>query len=171
MIFDLTKLQNTRASLDLSFEPGEIDLELPEVKLSKEVGAAIEIVKGIAQTEVHGKISTVAEIDCSRCLNGIETVLEIPFRAAFVSPEYYSEQAEKELDSDELDVSISENDEIDLKELVREQILLALPAQFLCSEDCKGLCPVCGANKNLIDCNCRENETDPRWAGLKNLIT
>jgi len=64
---------------------------------------------------------------------------------------------------------VFEGDELDLTELVREQILLNLPEQTFCNPDCKGLCPKCGQNRNLIDCNCEENETDPRWAALKNL--
>jgi uncharacterized protein len=52
---------------------------------------------------------------------------------------------------------------------VREQILLNLPEQVFCKEDCKGLCQKCGANRNLIDCKCDSDETDPRWAALKNL--
>ena len=58
---------------------------------------------------------------------------------------------------------------LDLKEIIREQILLNLPEQVFCTPDCKGLCPKCGANRNLIDCNCNETEIDPRWAALKNL--
>ena len=68
-----------------------------------------------------------------------------------------------------MDVSVIEGFEIDLTELVREQILLNLPEQVFCREDCKGLCEKCGANRNLINCNCEEKEIDPRWSALKNL--
>ena len=59
-----------------------------------------------------------------------------------------------------------EGDSIDLDELVREQILLALPTRHLCREDCKGLCQKCGADLNAGDCSCEQGETDPRWAAL-----
>jgi uncharacterized protein len=59
--------------------------------------------------------------------------------------------------------------ELDLTELAREQILLNLPSQVFCREDCQGLCQKCGANLNLIDCSCEESEVDPRWAALRNL--
>jgi uncharacterized protein len=68
-----------------------------------------------------------------------------------------------------LEIAILESNNIDVAELVREQILLNLPEQVFCAEDCKGLCPQCGANRNLIDCKCEEKEIDPRWAALKNL--
>jgi uncharacterized protein len=74
-----------------------------------------------------------------------------------------------EVEEADLDEQLVEGDEVDLTEIIREQILLNLPEQVLCKEDCKGLCPQCGANRNLIDCDCGEDEIDPRWAALKNL--
>ena len=58
---------------------------------------------------------------------------------------------------------------IDLDPIVREQVLLALPAYPVCNEGCKGLCPVCGANLNERECGCDRHVPDPRWAGLKNV--
>ncbi len=168
MKVDLTKLENARTSFDFILNPFEIDLESEEIKLLEDVKVTGNLTKHIAQTDVEGDISSKIEIDCSRCLNKIESELKFEFSAAFVAPEHYTEQNEKELDSDELEVSIIENEEIDLKELVREQVLLAMPTQILCKDDCKGLCGVCGANKNLIDCKCIEKEIDPRWSALKN---
>ena len=53
---------------------------------------------------------------------------------------------------------------------VHESVLLELPIRFLCREDCKGLCSVCGADLNEKDCGCPEKEPDPRWQGLKKLL-
>ena len=58
---------------------------------------------------------------------------------------------------------------IDLDPLVREQLVLSLPAYPVCREDCKGLCPVCGANLNERECGCDRHVPDPRWAGLKSI--
>jgi uncharacterized protein len=168
MKVDLAKLEDSRTSFDFILHPSEIDLEDEEINLIDEVKVKGKLTKHIAQTDVEGEISTKFEIECSRCLKKIESDLDTEFSAAFVSPDNYTKQSEKELDSDELEVSIIENEEIDLKELVREQILLAVPAQVFCKDDCKGLCRVCGADKNLIDCNCEQKEIDPRWAALKN---
>ncbi|PYS67386.1 MAG: hypothetical protein DMF69_23170, partial [Acidobacteria bacterium] len=52
----------------------------------------------------------------------------------------------------------------------KEQILLAVPSRSLCTENCKGFCPTCGADKNAGDCGCDEKDIDPRWAALKNLV-
>ncbi len=58
---------------------------------------------------------------------------------------------------------------IDLDPVLREAVLLALPPYPVCSDGCKGLCPVCGANLNERDCGCDRSVPDPRWAGLQKL--
>ncbi len=168
MIVDLTKLENSRISFDFILKAGEVEIETEEIDIVGDVKVRGSLTKHIAQTDVEGEILTKIEIECSRCLKKTESDLDIDFKAGFVAPENYTEQIEKELDINELEISIVENEEIDLKELVREQILLNVPAQFFCREDCKGLCGVCGADKNLIDCNCEEKKFDPRWSALKN---
>ena len=97
----------------------------------------------------------------------LKVIWKFRLKRLLLSPENYTEAKENELDVDDLEVSIIENEEIDLNELVREQILLTLPTQIFCKEDCKGLCRECGANQNLIDCNCEEKEIDPRWKAWK----
>lgn len=169
MIVDLGTLETSRAFYEFEITPDELDFEGEDVELKSIVKVSSNLEKHIAQIDVDGTIAAKVEIGCSRCLSKVEIELEIPFTAAFVTPEHYSGHREKELDSSELDVSIIENEEIDLKELAREQILLAIPAQFLCTDDCKGLCAICGANKNLIDCKCKFEEIDPRWSALKNI--
>lgn len=63
-----------------------------------------------------------------------------------------------------------ENYKLDLDELMRADILLELPTKFLCKEDCKGLCPVCGKNLNEGSCDCNLHQIDPRLEVLKKLI-
>ena len=70
---------------------------------------------------------------------------------------------------DDVDFAPFEGDEIDLGELFREQILLAIPMTPLCREECKGLCPVCGADLNAGECSCERGEIDPRWSALADL--
>lgn len=169
MIVDLTTLKDSETLFDFSLAPEELELEGEPANLKNGVRAQVKLKKGIAQTDVEGTIFADVEIDCSRCLQPTESSLEIPFKAVFVTPENYTEEKESELNNGDLEVSIFEGNEINLTELVREQILLNLPIQVFCREDCQGLCPKCGANQNLIDCKCKENEIDPRWASLKNL--
>lgn len=169
MIVDVTTLKDAQTRFDFSISPAEIDLEDETAKLKDVVNVEGKLIKGIAQTGVEGKISGTIEVDCNRCLQSIESSLDFPFTAVFVTTENYTQEKEAELRTHDLEVAVFEGDKIDLTEIVREQILLNLPAQIFCLEDCRGLCQKCGANRNLIDCNCEEIETDPRWSALKKL--
>ncbi len=169
MIIDLTTITDKNTSFDFFIPADEINLEDEAVKLNDAVKIQGNLIKGIAQTDVRGKIAADVELECSRCLQTVQNFLEFPFQAVFVTPENYTEEREAQVGIEDLEVSIFGGDKIDLKELAREQILLALPAQVFCLEECKGLCQKCGANKNLINCSCEEKEVDPRWAALKDL--
>lgn len=169
MIIELFSVKDSPHEFEFSLAPGEIELEQENVKLIENVKTAGELTKKIAQTDVEGAIGTKAEIECTRCLQPSEKDLIIPFKVSFITPEDFTEEKETELNQEDLDVAVYEGSRLDLSELVREQIILNLPEQFFCREDCRGLCDKCGANRNLIDCNCEEQEIDPRWAALREL--
>lgn len=169
MIVDLTNPENSILPFDFSIQPAELDLENEAVKLKSAVRVAGELKRGIVQTDVKGEISARVLLECTRCLTETEQDLSFPFEASFVGAEHFTEAKEAELKDADLNISLLDASEIDLTELAREQILLNLPEQVFCREDCKGLCEKCGANRNLINCNCEEKEIDPRWAALKNL--
>jgi len=169
MVIDLITLEKSPFPFEFSFTPDEIDLDIETVKLKNAVEIEGELTKRIVQTDVKGKIYAEVETECSRCLQATRLNLKFSFAAAFVTEENYTEAKEAELKADDLDVSIFNGDKIDVTELVREQILLNLPEQAFCREDCKGLCEKCGADQNLLDCNCKEKEVDPRWQGLREL--
>lgn len=169
MIVDLTTMKDAQTSFDFSIEATQIDLESETEHVKNAARVQGNIKKGIVQTDVEGIILANLEVECSRCLQPTEKSLNFPFSAAFVTAEFYTREKEAEVNLENLEVSIYEGDKIDLIELVREQILLNTPEQVFCLEDCQGFCQKCGANRNLIDCNCEEKEIDPRWASLKNL--
>ena len=169
MFIDLFSLESSSVEFEFSLSPSEIELESENIKLKNDIKIRGELAKKLVQTDVAGKITFGIEIDCTRCLQAIENDLEIPFNVTYVTEENYTNEKESELKEQDLDVSIFGGDKIDVRELVREQIILNLPEQIFCSEDCKGLCAKCGANRNLIDCNCEEKEIDPRWQSLREL--
>ena len=170
MIIDLIKLEKSPFNFAAAIAPEAIDLTGAAIKLNSPVEVTGVVTKHILQADVEGEITAdKTQTECGRCLSPVERDLKIPFRVSFVEPENYPQSAETELNADDLDVSILEDERIDLTELVREQILLAASETILCREDCRGLCAECGADQNLIDCNCKENEIDPRWQGLREL--
>ena len=101
--------------------------------------------------------------ECDRCLKSIELPIDSHFKLEYVTAEDYRAQQAVELTEEDLDLSVFEGEAIDIDELVKEQILLAVPDHVLCDESCKGICVVCGANKNSVECGCETREIDPRW--------
>lgn len=140
-------------------------------------GVAFEspvIVKGLLTKEnervmVAGSVWAACKIDCSRCLEPVEQPLEFEFRAVYVTPEEFGAEKELELSAADMDTDVIVGDSVDLTEIAMEQIALALPTRLFCREDCRGICEKCGENRNLIDCNCADNEPDPRWGALRKL--
>jgi len=114
---------------------------------------------------LSGRVVAQVEGQCARCLEAFRFSFDAPFSYVLV-PKI---APRVELDTEDLDLSFYQGDEIDVSPLVREQVLLALPTRPLCNEACQGLCPVCGANRNSAACNCREETGDPRFAILRNL--
>ncbi len=104
---------------------------------------------------------------CARCLD--DFVLDMNRSFNFVLVPYSEEGEQTGLNEDDLELSVYRGDEVDLSGLLREQILLALPTRPLCAEDCQGLCPQCGANRNKGTCRCPAPEGDPRLAVLRGL--
>jgi uncharacterized protein len=166
MIIDLIQLTEPEIAFDFASQP---DLDEESARLAEPVRAVGRVRKGIAQVDVEGRISGEIEAECTRCLRDVRLKIDAALKAAFVTEENYTSEKEAVLRQGDLDVSIYDGEKIDLADLVREQILLDLPAQILCREDCKGLCQKCGANLNEVNCNCEENEIDPRWSALKDL--
>jgi uncharacterized protein len=119
---------------------------------------------------VSASVSGEVEMVCSRCLSPVTVPLEVSFEEEFIEgdPESVPEADEEE---EVRAVSFFQGDEIDLTEALRENILLELPMKPLCREECEGLCPTCGANRNENPCTCEgTGSVDPRLAILKDLL-
>ncbi|WP_373045250.1 YceD family protein [Vulgatibacter sp.] len=129
----------------------------------------------------RGGFDAAVAADCRRCLAPVRIDLPVKFELDFVNASKVKELAPgRDEDSgegeiggtfrpDEADQVAYTGQELDLEPVVREQLLLALPMDALCTEDCKGLCQVCGGNLNESVCSCDRHVPDPRWAGLKDI--
>jgi len=107
--------------------------------------------------------SSVAVLICSRCGQDFSIPVSGEMEAMFSADPSESEDGE-------CSVYRFENDCIDLGEAVAGEIFFSLPMQPLCREDCRGLCPVCGADLNKKSCSCQSDRIDPRWEKLKNFM-
>jgi len=119
------------------------------------------------QVRLSGKLSASVQIDCARCLAPVPVSVDESFDLFYIpSVDPAALREERELGEEDLMVGFYQADQIDLEDLVREQIELALPMARLCGNECRGLCPECGANLNEGQCSCAPDHTDPRWAAL-----
>jgi uncharacterized protein len=119
---------------------------------------------------VRAHVDLVEPESCSRCLEPLEEKVSLDFEEEFqaqVDPRTGNPLPADERDADAF--TIDENHMLDLTEAVRQYREASADMQPLCREDCLGLCPRCGANLNLGDCNCEKGNVDSRWAVLADL--
>jgi uncharacterized protein len=117
---------------------------------------------------VRGWIGGRIPQTCGRCLEPFEVPVEAEIDSRFV-PRSPQRREEIELAPEDLDLDFYSNDSLNLAALVETEATLALPMKPLCRSDCRGLCPVCGGNRNLVECHCEARPPDPRFAALKDL--
>jgi len=134
--------------IDVVGVPEGADLEL-DIRLEAVMEGVL--VTGSARAPVHG--------ECGRCLDPVVSVAEISFQELYVYPGHGDEEEELRL----------EGDLLDLEPMVRDAVVLALPLQPLCREDCPGLCPSCG-QPLAEDPTHRHEQIDPRWVALRGLV-
>ncbi len=139
--------------------------------------ARLEKIERRVRVDAHGKAELT--VPCGRCLTPVSIDLPVDFELTLVPQDEYEDPARAQeehggpvagsFDPRDAEEEVYAGKVIDLDPLVREQLVLSLPAYPVCREDCKGLCPVCGANLNERECGCDRHVPDPRWAGLKKL--
>ncbi len=169
MRIEVERLESGDKTFAHTYEPEELILDEERARLVEAPQVRVHASRKGSEVRLRGAITARAEVDCDRCLKSIAVPVETEFDVTYIPASEYIESDKAELQEEDLVASVYEGDAIDLDEIVREQVLLALPARALCLEECKGLCPVCGVDRNTNDCACEDKETDPRWSALKNL--
>jgi len=170
MRLELDKLEEKGGEFTHAYGPEELKLEEENLRLTEAPEVSGRVTRDGHKVRLRGRIKARAEIDCDRCLAAIDAAVDTEFDVTYVpASEYAAEEETAELQEEDLSLSVFEGEAIDVDDLVREQVLLALPTRALCREDCAGLCPVCGINKNTNACHCESKEIDPRWQALKDL--
>jgi DUF177 domain-containing protein len=164
--------------IDVPLDPGAVHLEGEEEFTLEGGRLAGGIEKGEDQT-VHfrGRLQARLGLHCGRCLEPfvkeLDEELDLFFMPRGKEADADEEEQEVELSDRDMVVAYYDKDRIDLGEMVREQMHLALPLRRLCREDCRGLCPSCGVNRNTGTCECQPAETadvDERLAPLRKIF-
>src|SRR5262249_17257868 len=147
---------------DVELAPGTVEFLDPKLRQGgplKAVGK-VELVTGsLGEIRVKGHVAVSMEVDCDRCLEPARLPIESDFEL-YYGPVEEGFGDEKAIDPGEAEMGFYQGEGIELNDVLNEYILLALPMQRLCREDCKGICPECGQNRNQNQCGCRAERID-----------
>ena len=172
MFLSVGDLEVRKIQFDVEIPSGEIDYQDPLLKqegaLSAE-GTAELLSHTLGEMRIRGHLRVNMTMPCDRCLESagfrIDSGFDLFYRPADTAPD----EDEVEIGEGEDEIGFYEGDGLNLEDALREFVLLAIPMQRLCRQDCKGICPNCGQNRNEKTCNCQAHLTDDRWAALKQL--
>jgi len=172
MFLSVKELELRKIRFDETLQPGQIDFSGEEIEQSsplKATGVAELLPHSSGEIRVEGRYSVEMSATCDRCLGPAKFPLEAGFDLFYQPAAVVAEEDEVAIDEGEAEIGFYENGGMELEDILREQVLLALPMQRVCREDCRGICPVCGKNRNEAGCDCKVDSHDDRWEALRKL--
>jgi uncharacterized protein len=177
MFIELAELELHPVDFHEEFPPDAIDLgpDVRQVALLKTSGRAqlVEEHHGkrnvIKDIRVQGDLATTLELPCARCLEPVAQKVARQFDLLYRPLGTDAGNEELSVTAAEAEIGYYQGEGLVLGDTLREQVLLAVPLKVVCREDCKGLCPTCGKNRNVESCSCAPPLGDPRWSALKDI--
>ena len=159
----LREVKDGSARFLIRFQDPEL-LRLNGIEITGEITAEVAVT--LVGTDILAELDVCcdAAMCCDRCGDNFHRQIRGAVKTLF------SRDKEDCAEFDEVKWLAPTEHEIDLREDIRDALALALPAKVLCSENCKGLCPQCGARLNVETCSCPPKGPDSRWDALKNII-
>ena len=172
MFLSVKELELRKVRFDETFEPGRIDFSGEDLVQSAPLhatGSAELLAHTDGEVRIRGRLTAEMTAQCDRCLAQARFPLDAGFDLFYRPVAEIAREEEVEIDEGEAEIGFYEGGGIELEDILREQVLLALPMQRICSDACKGICPVCGKNRNENSCDCRVEADDDRWGALRKL--
>src|SRR5216683_752065 len=152
MFLDLKELAVRKLRIRKTYAPGSIDFHSAEIKQIEPL-----------------EVTATAELLCARCLEPVVEDVSRTFDLFYAPLPKDAKPKEDRLKDDDTEIGFYDGPGLFLADVIKEQVLLALPLKVICQSDCRGLCPSCGANLNHEECRCETHATDPRMAPLARL--
>jgi uncharacterized protein len=177
MFLDIKELELHPLDFEEKFAPDVIDLggEARQCTPLQTSGRA-EVVEEhhgkhlvIKDLRLRGKLAVGLDLQCARCLDPVRREVGREFELLYRPLGADAGRDELSVTDAEAEIGYYQGEGILLEDVLREQVLLALPLKVTCREDCKGLCPQCGKNLNQEQCSCAAPAEDPRWDALKDI--
>jgi uncharacterized protein len=155
VFINVKELELKKVRFDLAFPPGDVDFSgdgLEQATPLEAQGSAELLPNTLGEIRIRGHLKVSMRCECDRCLEPAEFPVDSSFDL-FYRPEVDKDyDAEVAIDEGESEIAFYEGGGIELKDVLREYILLAMPMQRVCRADCHGICPICGQNRNLVSC-------------------
>ena len=173
MLITLQELQLHSVRFSVDIPAGEIDFDnkVAQSSILHAEGVADLVSHSLGDIRLQGQLQVTVSAPCDRCLEPVSQPIRSPFNLVYVPASEAAEGGEEEIDDAAVEVGFYEGNGVQLNDVLREVVLLALPMQLVCNENCKGICPVCGQNRNQQACACHTTAADDRWSKLKDLRT
>ena len=146
--------------------PAEIVAQAELVGLG-EVSCEGRVERASPGFHLEARLEYEQTVACTRCLKDLTQPMEVDVELMIVVRPAEPAHGELQLDADDLGVLAVDDERLDTEPILREQIELNVPMRALCSEECAGLCPRCGADRNLDPECCEGPPADPRWKALE----
>ena len=164
MRIDIKELEVGPLALDLEVGEADLDFDSSEILVLGKIRVTLTADRQLREIRIRGQFQVNVELPCSRCLEPVRFPVVAQFDQFYESE--HPLEGEIELQEKDTEISFFSGDFIEVSDIVREQILLALPVKPICEEACKGLCPHCGKNRNQEACSCESMLVDPRLVQL-----
>lgn len=177
MFLDIKELEVRPLDFEKEIQPGVIDLGVDVTqRTSLKTSGRAEVVEEhhgkhrvIKDIRLRGRLAADLELQCARCLEPVRQPVKRDFELLYRPLGADAGKDELSVTDAEAEIGYYQGEGILLEDVLREQVLLALPLKVTCREDCKGLCPQCGKNLNQDQCSCSVPVEDPRWEALKEI--
>ena|ERR1035437_892778 len=169
MFLSVKEMELRKIRFDETFQPGQIELaseNLVQASLLHAVGSAEALKNSDGEVRIQGRYTVDLTAPCDRCLMDARFPLDAGFDLFYRPAAVIAFDGEVAIDEGEAEIGFYENGGLELEDVLREQVLLALPMQRVCSDTCKGICPVCGKNRNETACDCHVSSDSDRWGAL-----
>ena len=172
MLLSIKEMEVRKLPFAETWEPNGFDFSDPTVTQKgplRAEGEAELLPDTGGEVHIKGRIHADIETECDRCLGRAPFQIDAPIDLYYRPLESTARSHEEEtaIDEGEAEMGFYEMPGLQLEDIIREQVELALPMQRVCSESCKGICPVCGVNRNDTTCDCHPKSGDDRWMALK----